>query len=935
MLPVFLAAMLFAQSENGTLRGTLTDNSGAVIPGAAVTLTSGAATRAATTRLDGGFSFVGLAEGDYTLRVAYPGFGLYEKTVTLGAGKTVDLPVRLTVTAEKQQVTVKGDPGTGVSVESDNNAAALVMKGQDLDALPDDAGDLNDMLQALAGPGAGPNGGQLYVDGFSGGKLPAKNTIREIRINQNPFSAEYDRIGMGRIEILTKPGTDKFHGNFGLFDSDAYFNSRNPYADNKADYSNRFFFASVSGAISKRATFYFNGEIERLNTDALIHAVSLDPVTLADSPVRATVLMPSHQLDLEPRLDYQLSTNHTLTVRWDYSQGSHDNNGIGQYSLLSRAYDSDNAAHEIRVTETAILSPKAVNDTRVAVDYNRSNQYGTTALPSIVVTEAFSAGGDQVGRAYDTNRRFELQNNTSIGHGRHTFRFGLRARRSSESQYSPSNFGGTYTFFGVGAAPVLDANNQPVAGQTADIGSLEQYRRTLLFQKLGYSAAQIRSLGGGASQFSIAGGNPLAEVAQTDLGIYAQDDWRLRPNLTLSYGLRYEVQTNIGDHHDFAPRIGLAWAPRAQQGKPQKTVIRIGGGFFYDRVGANLTLQQLRYNGVNQQQFLIMNPDFFPAIPVVSSLAAAAQPLNTYRMDANLRAPMMSQGAVTLERQLPGKTTVSTTYLAMHTTHTLRTVNINAPLPGSGLLPYGNAGNLFLYESDGTMNQNMLVATVNNRLSAKFSFGANYQFMSAHTDADNLAFPSNTYDFKQDYARPTFMRRHRAFFFGSFLLPYGFRFNPNVVTASGVPYNLIVGRDLNGDTISNDRPAFATDLKRASVVVTRFGAFDTNPLPGAKIVPRNYLTGDPMWNFNMRIGRDFKFGRVKSESSPSPGSASKPEQRFTANFSFFVNNVFNHLNRGGWVGNLASPLFGQSTSINLFRETSNNRRIQFGTTLNF
>jgi hypothetical protein len=261
------AVLVCAQPETGTLRGNLTDSSGAAIPSASVSLTTTAGTRATTSRVDGTWSFPALPAGDYTLRVAYPGFALYEKTITIAGGKASDLPIRLIVTAEKQEVTVKGDAGASLSVDADNNAGAIVMKGQDLDALPDDPGDLGDMLQQLAGPAAGPNGGQLYVDGFSGGKLPAKNTIREIRINQNPFSAEYDRLGMGRIEVLTKPGTEKVHGDFGLFDSDAYFNSRNPYADNKADYSNRFFWGNIGTAIARRATVSFNFELQRINSN--------------------------------------------------------------------------------------------------------------------------------------------------------------------------------------------------------------------------------------------------------------------------------------------------------------------------------------------------------------------------------------------------------------------------------------------------------------------------------------------------------------------------------------------------------------------------------------------------------------------------------------------------------------------------------------------
>jgi hypothetical protein len=174
-----------------------------------------------------------------------------------------------------------------------------------------------------------------------------------------------------------------------------------------------------------------------------------------------------------------------------------------------------------------------------------------------------------------------------------------------------------------------------------------------------------------------------------------------------------------------------------------------------------------------------------------------------------------------------------------------------------------------------------------------------------------------------------------------------------IVVFSGAPYDLLIGHDLNGDTIANDRPAFATDLTRPSVVMTRFGAFDTNPLPGQTLVPRNYLVGNAMWNFNLRVGRTVAFGTVKrgatgvsgadpgirgasaSLAAQGPGGPGGGEKRFSLNFNVFVNNVFNHLNRGGWVGNLSSPLFGQSTSIYLQRQTSNDRMIQLGTQLSF
>src|SRR6266849_417445 len=247
-LLLFSAAMLLAQQVTTSLRGVATDHSGAVIPGVPITLLGEGSAKTAKTQADGSYSFVGLAAGEYTLKAVYPGFVPIEKAVAIESGKPLQYPIQMMVTAGKQDVTVQGGAASGVSTEADANASALVIKGTDLDSLPDNPDDLSDMLQALAGPAAGPNGGQLSVDGFSGAKLPPKASIREIRVNQNPFSAEYDRIGFGRIDIFTKPGTEKLRGSIGVNDSDAIFNSRNPYAANKADYSNLEFNGNVSGS---------------------------------------------------------------------------------------------------------------------------------------------------------------------------------------------------------------------------------------------------------------------------------------------------------------------------------------------------------------------------------------------------------------------------------------------------------------------------------------------------------------------------------------------------------------------------------------------------------------------------------------------------------------------------------------------------------------
>ena len=921
-----IAVLCGAQTNTGVVRGVLTDSSGALIPRATVTLVPSEQRAPTTTSTadDGAWSFAGVPTGDYSLKVEFPGFTAFNKTVTVQTGRTTDIPIQLMPEASRQEVTVSASPGPELSLEAASNASAATISGTDLDALPDDPDDLSDMLAQLAGPGAGINGGpQILLDGFSNGQLPAKAAIKEIRVNQNPLSAEYDWLGFGRIEIITKPGADQFRGSAGLTDSDAIFNSRNPYAENKADYVNRIVSGNLAGPVTKGSSFNLNFQRNIIDNTALINAVTLDPSSFAQVPVRETVVTPRTDIDSNGRFDTQLNANNTLTGTFREYLSDRANNGIGQFSLISRAYSSEVRREEVRLSETAILSTSVVNDTKFAWMRIMNEQYGNTGEPSIVVAGAFNGGSAQVGATSNLNRQFEFQNNTSVIHASHTIRFGMRARDTGITDFNPANFGGTFSFFGVTGAPALDANNQPIPGETIDISSLEQYRRTL-----------IGAAGGGASQFSINAGNPLAKVNVADIGLYVTDDWRVLPNFTVSAGLRYEAETHIHDLTDFGPRLALAWAPKTANSATPKIVVRAGAGLFYQRPGTGFLVQAAHFNGVNQQQFIINEPTFFPNVPPLSSLEAGQQPNTTFHFDARDQVPVAFISVLTLERQLPGKTTVSANWVHAHGTHFITAVNVNTPLPGtynpadplSGVRPYGlTAGNIFDYEPVGVINQNQMWIEVNNKLNSKVSITANYQ-ASWSFDDFTQGTVSNPYNIRQDYGPSPWNRRNNFTLLGTITGPFKIQWSPFFIASSGAPYDLTIGTDLYGTTVANARPAFATDLSRPSVVITRFGAFDTDPLPGQTIVPRDYLTGTPMWNINMRVGRTFPIGKLKNASG---------ERRMKLNVNVDVNNVLNHLNQGGWVGILSSPLFGQSTAINLFRDTSNNRRIQLGMLFSF
>src|SRR5215475_12771160 len=206
-----------AQTSNGILRGTVTDPSGAVVAGTTLVLTDAAGPSLSTkANTNGAYEFKNLAAGKYILQAAAKGFAVFTNdNVVITRDRPLTLDISLVIAVEEQKVQVSGST-TQLDVNPSANAGAITLSGKDLDALSDDPDELASELQELAGPSAGPNGGQMYIDGFTAGQLPPKSSIREIRINQNPFSSEFDRLGYGRIEILTKPGTDKWHGRFEL-----------------------------------------------------------------------------------------------------------------------------------------------------------------------------------------------------------------------------------------------------------------------------------------------------------------------------------------------------------------------------------------------------------------------------------------------------------------------------------------------------------------------------------------------------------------------------------------------------------------------------------------------------------------------------------------------------------------------------------------------
>ncbi len=943
-----LSAQTFNAAEapsaaSGTLHGQVTDPSGAVVANATVSiLVAGKTTHSGVSDRTGSYEIGKLASGNYTVVANAKGFATFvQADVKVISGAIANLDIALEINVEEQKVNVQAE-GPQLDVNPESNASAVVLSGKDLEALPDDPDELQSDLEALAGPSAGPNGGQIYIDGFTGGQLPPKSSIREIRINQNPFSAEFDKLGYGRIEVLTKPGTDKYHGQISVEGNSSGLNTRNPYLGKAAQtpYDSVIYMGNIGGPIGKKASFFFTVQRRNIDEIAVVNATVLG-ADLLPNTFNQSVPNPRTRTNLGPRIDYQLTPNNTLTARYQYFNDSQQNAGVGGLVLPEAGYDTSSTEHTVQISDSQILGAKAVNETRFQYLRENSSQNPLSSATAFSVLGSFVRGGSREGTESDHQDHYELQNYTSIAQGKNFIKFGGRLRVLHENNLSSQGFNGAYTFSSLGA----------FAGSIPNQFSIS------------------------ASPTGLA---PRVSLSLADVGLYLQDDWKLRANLTLSGGLRFESQNAIRDHGDWAPRFGFAWGIGGGGKTAPKTVLRGGFGIFYDRFTDELLLNATRFNGELQQQFVVDNPTY-PTPPPVNTLPATTRSI--YQISSKLHAPYILQSAFSVERQITKIANLTLTYLNARGVHQFLTDNVNAPLPGTpfseGPIPNPTAGPIYQYISGGAYRQNQLITNFNVRASTKVSLFGFYVLNYAKSDVSGMAgFPSNQYDLAVDYGRASFDVRHRAVVGGSIGLPYAIRLSPFLVFSSGTPYNVTVGEDLSNNSLFTDRPALATNVSGACVSPA-LACHYLVPTQTYTPIPINYLTGPNHFTLHLRLAKTFGFGvEAKGRNSAQPdgggppgggpmgggvgggphggggpggggggfgrgggfgGGAPGTSKRYNLTLSVNARNVFNIVNGATPVGVLTSPNFGRSIALATgpFSSAAANRKIELQAAFTF
>jgi hypothetical protein len=817
------------------IAGVVLDPTDAAVPGARVTLQEeDGRPRHAITDVRGAFRFHRVSAGLYRIEVRQEGFQPAAVSLTVSGASPPPLRISLSLADLKAEITV-GAQADAVSTEPAGNLDAVTLDQETLENLPVLDQDVVAAASLFLDEGSlGAAGASVVVDGMETSEIGVTaSAIQEVRINRNPYSAEFSRPGRGRIEVITKSGASDYHGVLNLQVRDHRLAARNTFAPQRPAEQRRSLEGHLTGPLgrSKRTSFLVAAEREEFDEQSLVYAVT------PQGTVRENVPNPSRETEVSARVDREIRPGNRFSLRYEFERESERGSGAGGFSLPEMAVDERSRQHHLYYSHRAVFDARWILDLSVRAGRHTDTEHGRRGgIPRIIVLDAFSGGSPQVDRR-ESETHLEFAGTLSWSRGRHLLKTGVSlpdwSRRVSDDR---DNFGGTFYF-----------------------SSIEDF------------------LQGRSFAYTAQAGDSRLAFWQKEIAWFVQDDLRLRSNLTLGMGLRYERQNFLNDRNNFSPRFSLAWAP----GRRGRTVFRLGAGAFYDRTGAGPMAEVLRYDGHRLRDIAVSNPGY----PEPGALTS--RPSNVVRFAHDLRSPHLLQSSFGVEHRLLASTTLAAAYTRVRGLKLFRSRDVNAPLPPLWLRPDPSTGILRQIESSAGMNAHSVTIALRGKLAPFFQGTVQYAAGRAENDTGGIeSFPADHRDLTGEWSRAGFDERHRLRLAGTFQ-PENEWFNLGFIfsAGSGRPYSMTTGRDDNRDTLPLDRP------------------------PGIR---RNTLEEPGAASLDIRWSREFSH-----------------DSGWSAIFALDAFNVLNRVNYSQVVGNLSSPLFGSPVAARPAR------RIQLGLRLKF
>src|SRR5215218_525329 len=848
-----------AAQGNVTLEVVVKDPSGALINKAQVQLIrNGKSQSLNSTNQRGEVRFNKVAAGRYQIHIEAPGFKAQDVDLDLATGSH-----RKEVTLEIDVIKVDVDVEDEAQVRNTNpNGAAFsnVLTAEQIAQLPDDPEEFENAINQLAGPGA-----QIRVNGFRGGKLPPKSQIREIRFRMNPYAAENHDAGFGFVDITTKPGVNSWHGSFNFGFRDEAMNGRQVFAPFRGPEQQRRFGLSLEGPLWKNHTSLFLNADGSLFFDARPIFATTPSGTVSDLAYR-----PSRRLNLDARIEHVLTKTHTARFQLQRNAGVQNNLGVGDFDLPARGYSQDQTEYIARLGDSGTFGKKFFNEVRLQARWITTEARSVSLGQTILVPGAFNDGSAQRAggrRQFD----FELADNVDYALEKHGLRFGVQLEAGGYRSNDQTNAFGTFQF--------------------ADLDAFEA---------------------GLPTQFTQRTGDPTVKYRQYQFGWYVQDDFRVRKNLTISYGVRHELQNHVSRQFNVAPRLGFVWSPK----KNGTITVRGGAGIFYDWFTAQTFEQTLRVDGQRQRDLVVTNPGF--PNPFSGGMQTVLPP-SRIQTDPDLHIPYIIQSSLGVETNPFKLFRLTTNYQYQRGVHLLHGHNLNAPVVGLGR-PDPTVGNITNIESSAYQSNHRLMIGIgpgafrNNGL----FWNINYLIMKNTNEADSpFSLPSNNFNLQADRGPAANDMRHLISGFISKRLPMGFSISTIFQATSPLPYNITTGFDDNGDTVINDRPF---GVGRNSARGASRWEIGSRLSWGKSFGPEQQQTGGPQV-------RMIRVGGGDGASAPSLPGASTKKYRFELYAQAF--NLLNHANLGAFSGVQTSPFFGRATSA------QSPRRMELGMRVNF